>query len=333
LQYLTFVISSEEHTVQPSSRIAHQRLKIPVGTKLLLLLLGMSLCGSRASSQVVIKDIGRTAPVSARTAALGDAYIADATDAGDVYGNPATLPFLPSASLFASHSNELMDEIMGENIAVSLLLGNSSGVGLGMSVTHTGYVKDSPRTTVKMRMIQYALDLAYAQRVSASLGMGFDLGVQNTRSENFELTEFVPSLGLFYAPSPEVSYGIAYRAHGSPLEYSYDSTSTTWRTEDQRQSIEGGVTLRLLLWRKDPTVTLALANEKLLHVKGIIYKGGIEFIPVKLFAVRLGYFVTPDVVYARYGVGLNLRPLRIDYSISPSYRSNRFHEITAALNL
>jgi hypothetical protein len=219
---------------------------------------------------------------------------------------------------------------MGENVAVSLPLGSSSSVGLGMSVTHTGYVKDSPRTSTKMKMIQYGLDLAYAQMVANSLGMGLDLAVQSTRAGNLQLTQFTPSVGLLYTPSPEISYGIDYRAQGSPLEFSYDSASTIWKKEAQRQTIEAGATLRLRLWRKDPTLILALANEKVLSVKGITYKGGIEFLPIEYLSVRVGYFATSQSLYARYGLGINLGPLRIDYLISPSRLSDRFHEIAAA---
>ena len=113
----------------------------------------------------------------------------------------------------------------------------------------------------------------------------------------------------------------------------YDSTSTSWKSEDPRRTLQIGISLRLRLWRKDPTLTMALANEKVFRIDGLTYKGGIEFQPVRQIAFRLAYFVAPDVVYAKYGVGLNLRPLRIDYAISPSHLSDRFHEITAALSL
>ncbi|MGA9362903.1 MAG: hypothetical protein WBW16_00860 [Bacteroidota bacterium] len=321
---------SEEQAIQITRGINRRLHMSGAGRKLFLLLLGVHLCGSQVSSQAVLTDIRRTAPVNARTAAMGDAYVAEPTDASDAYGNPAALVFLPGVSVFASHAIESKDEIMGENTAVSLPLGRSSCVGLGTSVTHTGYVKDSPRTSTKMKMIQYGLDLAYAQMVSNSLGMGFDLGVQSTRAGNLQLTQFTPSVGLLYTPSPEISYGIDYHAQGSPLEFSYDSTSATWKNDAQRQTIEAGATLRLRLWRKDPTLILALANEKVLGVKGIIYKGGIEFLPIEYLSVRVGYFATPQSLYTRYGLGMNLGPLRIDYLISPSHLSDRFHEIAAA---
>jgi hypothetical protein len=77
---------------------------------------------------------------------------------------------------------------------------------------------------------------------------------------------------------------------------------------------------------------MAVANEKVFRVHGITYKGGIELHPIGFLAFRLAYFVTPDVVYPRFGIGLSFRGLRIDYAISPSLRSDRFHEITAALS-
>jgi hypothetical protein len=322
---------SQKQLIQMSRQIKRRSHTSGAGTKLFLLLLGVHLCASQVSSQAVLTDIRRTAPVNARTAAMGDAYVAEPTDASDAYGNPAALAFLPGTSLFASHAIEPKDEIMDENFAVSLPLGSSSCVGLGMSVIHTGYVKDSPRTSAKMQMIQYGLDLAYSQMLSNSLGVGFDLGVQSTRAGDFRLTQFTPSVGLLYTPSPEISYGIDYHAQGSPLEFAYDSISTTWKNDAQRQIIEAGATLRLPLWRKDPTLILVLANEKLLRVKGITYKGGVEFLPIEYLSVRVGYFATPQSLYARYGLGMNLGLLRIDYLTSPSRLSDRFHEIAVAL--
>jgi len=299
---------------------------------LAIVLLCVLACSWPATSQTTVKNIDRAAPVGARAAALGDSYIAEATDAGDLFGNPATLAFLIEWSVFMSHSIERKDEMMSENLALAFPSGGVAGFGLGVSVAHTGYIKDSPRASTKMRVLQYLFDIGYAQKISNSLGVGANLGLRFVESGEFRLRELTPALGFFYTPSPEISYGLIYSDQGSPLEFTYDSSSATWKTEDLQQTLQIGLTLRLHLWRKNPTLTMALANQKDFHVHGITYKGGVEFQPIGLLAFRAAYFVAPDVIYPKYGVGLNIGQLRIDYAISPSRLSDRFHEMTAVLS-
>ena len=286
----------------------------------------------RASSQVTVKNIDRAAPVGARAAALGDSYIAEATDAGDLFGNPATLAFLSQPSVFMSHSIERKDEMMSENLALVFPSRKKKAFGFGVSVAHTGYVKDSPRAKTRMRIIQYLFSAGYAQSISASLGVGGSLGIRYVESGGYRLREITPAVGLFYNPSPEISYGLVYYDQGSPLQFKYDSSSSSWASEDPRRSLQIGIALRLHLWRKDPTLTVALANEKIFRVNDLTYKGGIEFQPISQLAFRLAYFVAPEVVYAKYGIGFNIRPLRIDYAISPSHLSDRLHEMTAVVS-
>jgi hypothetical protein len=284
-----------------------------------------------AISQTTVKDIGPVAPVGARAAALGDSYVAETAGAGDLFGNPATLSFLSEWSLFMDHSTEWKDEMMSENLALTFPSSRIGCFGLGVSIAHTGYIKDSPRASVKMRVLRYFSEVGYAQKISSSFGVGGGLGVRYAKSGGFHATELTPALGLFYSPSPEVSYGLVYSDQGSLLKFTYDSLSTTWKTEDRQQSLQIGLALRLHLWRKDTTLTIALANEKGFRVHGITYKGGVEFHPIGVLAFRVAYFVTPDVVYPRFGIGLSFGGLRIDYAISPSLRSDRFDEMTAVL--
>lgn len=299
--------------------------------KLALALHGVLMCTLCASSQMVVAHIDRAAPVSARAAALGDAYIAAATDAGDLFGNPATLSFLREVSVFMGHSIERQDWMMSENAALVFPAGKTNAFGLGFSLAHTGYVRDSPRAGTKMRVLQYLVAPGYAQRVSQFFGFGFNLGFRYVESGGFSLRELSPAAGFFYAPSPEISYGLVYHDQGSLLQYTDDSSSTSWKKEEPRRTLQIGLALRLKLWREDPTLTISLANEKVLTVKGLIYKGGVELQPIQYLAIRTAYFVTPNVVYARFGVGLSLRLLRVDYAVSPSQFSDRFHEISAVL--
>jgi hypothetical protein len=315
----------------PPTFLARQRIEnYPVAGLAIVFLCALAF-STPAISQTTVNSIDRAAPVPARAAALGDSYIAEATDAGDLFGNPATLSFLSEWSLFLSHSIERKDEMMSENLAVAFPSAGVAGFGLGVSVAHTGYIKDSPRASVKMRVLQYFLGIGYAQKVSSSLSLGGNLGLRRVQSGKFRVTELAPTLGVFYCASPEVGYGLVYSDQGSLLEFTYDSSSAAWKTEHVQQTLQIGLTLRLRLWRKDTTVTVALANQKNFQVHGITYKGGIEFRPIESLAFRAAYFVTPDVVYPTYGVGLAIGPVRLDYAISPSRPSDRFHEMTAVL--
>src|SRR3989304_6868285 len=165
--------------------------------KLAIVVLCTLTCCWPGVSQTTVRNVDRAAPVGARAAALGDSYIAEATDAGDLFGNPATLSFLGEWSLFMSHSIERKDQMMSENLALAFPSGGGGGFGLGVSVAHTGYIRDSPRASTKMKVLQYFWSAGYAQKISSFLGVGANLGVRLVESEGFRLTELSPTLGFF----------------------------------------------------------------------------------------------------------------------------------------
>lgn len=292
----------------------------------ILLFICILMCKHISFSQVTIGDIDRAAPVGARTAALGDGYVSTASDAGDVFGNPATLAFLPGSSAFASHSMQRKDRMMSENGALAFTWDSGKAVGIGFSIAHTGYVRDSPRAP--LRVLQYFSGVGYAQKITTWLSAGGVLGVRHAESSGYHLTEFTPSVGLFYYPLPGISYGVVYSHQGSFLQYTYNDSSSVWKSESSRHSLQAGASLRLRLWRREPTMTLALTNEKIFGTTGLIYKGGVEVQPIQTFAFRIAYFVAPNQTYAKFGFGINLMPLRIDYAIAPSQVSDRMHDIT-----
>jgi hypothetical protein len=65
-----------------------------------------------------------------------------------------------------------------------------------------------------------------------------------------------------------------------------------------------------------PVLTVAAANEKILQTDGLVYRGGIEVVPVDFLALRLGYAVGNALHAPACGVGAMIGMVRLDYAFA-----------------
>jgi long-subunit fatty acid transport protein len=283
-----------------------------------------------AVSQTTVSYTTPTLGIGARAAALGDAYTADTQDASSLYWNPATLVFLQEPSVVFNHREDQESNAMNEDVAIPLLMGDD-GIALGASVSHLGYWKDSPQGPA-FRFIQYDLDMAYARVIIPHLSLGLSIDGTYGKTETSRLWVASASFGLLYSPSPGLSYGIAYQGVGWKVGYSFDSTSTALHKENQIQSLQMGVTLRFPHSPSKPSLfTLTAVNEKNFRDHALGYKAGLEIFPIRFVGLRIGYHVNKTKAAARYGVGLRLDWLQLDYAISPSRQDDRFHQVSLSI--
>jgi hypothetical protein len=283
-------------------------------------------------SQTLTSYTTPTLGIGARAAALADAYTADTHDVSSIYWNPAAVVFLQESSVLLNHRDDQVYNTLNEDVVTPFRRGNN-GIAFGASVSHLGYWKDSPQGPA-FRFIQYDLNMDYARAFGPHLSLGVSIngGYGKTQSSHLWVTS--ASFGLLYSPYSGISYGIAYKGVGWRIRYSFDSTSTTLLRENQVRTLQMGVTMKFPRSPfKPPLLTLTAVNEKNFRENGVGYKAGIEIFPVQFLGLRIGYHVNNTSAAARYGAGLRLNGLQLDYAISPSHQDERFQEVSLLVPL
>ena len=275
---------------------------------------------------------GRSFGGGARASALAETFMADAYDVTSMYWNPSTLAFLQNYSLVMNHATDLSSGMMIESIASPFKINRGEVISVGLIIHHRGYLQSSPSPS-EFRVVEYGYDLAYAQELLPTLAMGARVDVRYGRGDLSNLWAISASLGFFYSPSQEVSYGAALNDIGSCIQYSSDGAMTLLQTMNLHRSLEVGATMRYPFEFKKPILTLAIANEKVFTETGLIYKGGVEWLPTPSLALRVGYIYRTDPALGstRYGLGIVLGRFRLDYATAPSHLTDRTYDVSLAI--
>jgi hypothetical protein len=305
---------------------------------------------------VILPVRGQTPPVtqlgfqmqpvkaSARAAGMAESFVADAFDVGAMYWNPAALAYLQEFSIQLNHSQEQSIKSSDENISLPIRLRRSETIAFGVSVNHVGYVGD--QSTV-YRAIQFGYNVAYAREIAPALSAGVTLMARWSHSVATERWGSSSLFGLYYNPSPEVSYGVSFGGIGTGIEYfdridtlgvdllghpSVEHT-TVLRDVFSPRYLQIGATLRYPAETHDPDLVLSFANTKVFNQSGLIYKGGVEYYPWGFIALRGGYIFAPDFSYARFGWGFRSKQFHLDFSISPNASSDQAIQISLLVGL
>lgn len=247
-----------------------------------------------------------------------------------MYQNPAALSFLRTAVVMFDHRQEIDNRVLGENIAGRLFAGRFGALGLGVGVKHGGKLtKSGP-----FNFLQTDLDAGYSYRltgVSTDLSVGvlgnFRIGKDDSASRS--AARF--SLGLLYAPSPATSYSVIYRGLGTDISYVAGDLSgvryTTGSVDRLERSLEIGSTLRYPATSGPPVMTISIAGEKDLVQRALRIRGGLEVIVAGIVGLRVGY-VNGVVREFRYGAGVSIARLKLDFAAMPVAGAGRFGEFT-----
>ncbi|MBI1806201.1 MAG: hypothetical protein HYR76_04010 [Ignavibacteria bacterium] len=282
-------------------------------------------------SQTISLYSSRPVNVGARAAGFAEAYVTDAYDANSMYWNPAALVYLQRSSIVMNHSQERIINTMNENIAVPFQIRRGEAVAIGLTVNHVGYIESSPN--FDFHVIQYGYDIVYSREVVPTVSVGAGLGVRYAKSTTASLWGVSSSMGVFYSPSQEISYGAVLSGIGSGILYASDRTTTSLSSENLPRSLQAGATLRFPPTFSQTFFTISVANEKVFGQDGIRYKGGMELFLFKVLALRGGYIVEPGLGSARFGFGIRTERFQLDYAISPSKQTDRAYHVSAAFTL
>jgi hypothetical protein len=286
---------------------------------------------SRSAAQSSTVYFSEPLQVGARALSFAGALAGDNPDVTVMYANPAAMSFLENSNLILNHGYIGSVGVMDENMAIPLFLRRGEVVGIALSVNHVGYVDEPSNTPFKV--IQYGYDVAYSRRVSPILSFGGSLHVRYAESAPSKLWGLSSSFGVFYYPTPDVSYGLAVTGIGSGMKYIYDGSQTFLNSEKITRKLAAGSA-----WRfpsgvsKEPFILMSLECEFNFETSKVNYYGGFEVLPRQFIALRLGYLGgsnTPE--YPSYGVGLRAGGWKLDFGMTPSKAASEVYQLTLSV--
>ena len=263
----------------------------------------------------------------AREEAFARAYTAEAIDVTSMYWNPAALSFLRTNAVSVSHIHDWEAQGYTEIVATPIVLSQGNTIGIGASVSHFGYVGTKPVGGAQFS--NFGLDLGYSVNVMPTLSIGTVLSLRYSSAAHTSLAAGWVSLGAFYYPSPDFSYGLAIHSAGTEMTYSvFPSGVRLERAPLEQKSVEIGATMRFPTRGTHPIVTMSMSNQRSFPDNTYRVMGGIEVAPFDFLALRIGYGGNPSSVAGHYGMGLSFKRFRLDYAISPSRSEVRYDTAT-----
>jgi hypothetical protein len=256
--------------------------------------------------------------VGARALSFARAVVGDNPDVTALYGNPAALSYLENSSIILTHTLEQSTNVMDENIAVPLFLRRGEVVGIAASVNHVGYATQD--ILVPFKVMQYGYDVAYSRRIIPKLSLGGTLNVRYAKSSASKVWGLSGGFGIFYYPTPDISYGMSINGIGSGIKYIYNGAQTLLNSESIPRKLYLGSVWHFptKTWKRN-FLNMSVACEKNYEIKGVFYFGGVEFLPTEFVALRVGYLGGPDHLnYPSYGVGILMNGWKLDIGTTPA---------------
>lgn len=197
------------------------------------------------SSYAQIKEVGTSGftfleiPVTARQAALGDAFIAMRTKSADAtVVNPAGLAYISSQSLMVSYAPWLADT-KHESIAYGINLGEIGAIGFSAVLLDMGNIQGSVidntnpagyRITNMFSASAWAMGISYSRRLTDKFSYGVTLkyvkeGFSNVEladgsQADFKATNFLADAGmLYYTGYKSLRFAITAQNFGFETKY------------------------------------------------------------------------------------------------------------------
>lgn len=286
------------------------------------------LVGTVANAQRMVEFLPRHATIGARASGLADAMSGDAHDITGLYWNPASVLFVHSFGMQIDHRQEVATDAIRDAMAIPIFRNRSGAMAVGLSIDHMGYVT---RSSNAPKVMEYDVHVAYAQAILPTMSLGARGTLMHGSSESTSLSALTSALGLFYAPTREITYGIYLEGIGSRLHYYFDRQPAVKEEKDALR-LQIGAAMRFPKDDEYPTVAIAVTNEKDFEIDELRYKGGIEVWPFDAAGLRFGYVVGPTISMVRYGMGLRFDRVSFDYTFSPK-SSERFHHVSLSVGL
>lgn len=288
------------------------------------------------------QSTARTYKYSARTGALGDATVADASNLSVININPAGLSFVKNLTVAQINiAQNWNNNLMLENFTLPALRVNEHSFAAQFGINHDrgfeslNLLGKNPMIAPKITM--YQLDVVYSYSIENVFSIGILNNISYANNPTSQSWTYYPTFGIFYAPSESISYGLTFRGLGQSTAYEVINISRTrLRSQNLRESLELGATLEFPVNTDQNYFSLSLASEKRFGEDNIWYKGGLELTTISHVALRSGLIFQPErKLYApRFGIGFLTDFIELDYTISHHKGlAERYHQLGLTLNL
>ena len=226
-------------------------------------------------------------PIGARSAGMANASVC-LTDIWAVHHNQAALVGLEQAGVSAYYENRFLVSNLNLQGATAVLPTPKAGV-FGLTYSRFGNTLYN----------QSRYGLVYGKKLWKFLSVGVQLSYLNTHiAENYgDRHSFIAEIGLLSQVTPKLRVGFhAFNLTRTKLADAYDERVP--------------MNFRLgLQYDFSAKVRVAIEAEKDLELPPV-FKGGIEYQPVKIFLIRIGVGSQP--FHADFGLGLKLKNFHFD---------------------
>jgi hypothetical protein len=245
---------------------------------------------------------------SARSLAVGDAFVGLADDVSTAYWNPAGLEQLRTAEVTALHA-ELLDGADYEFFAIGAPTRSMGTFALSGTLMRLGGFE---RTSLfadldeEFSQTESAFALSYARMVRG-ISVGLSVKAVNQSIAGLSGSGMGGDVGVYYRPTHLFGLGAAVQNVIAP-RVRLDQEEDEWA-----RAVRGGAALHLLDGR-----VVTMADVAVVDGGGTRLSGGMEVWPQESFAMRGGY--NGDLEQFTAGVGVRRGGLQFDYA----YNDNEF---------
>lgn len=274
---------------------------------------GAEQAGSTAGRAILSGGVG------ARPMALGGAYTAVADGPLAIRYNASGLANEDRIRLFAEYSPSFLD-INRTNLAISgPMWGGGAGLSFGMidygSITRTTVTNKTGAGS--FGAADYLLRFAYGRQITERLALGSALGWYHLEIDDITADGIAADLSMTYLTRIDgLQIGAAVRNIGT-------------RAQFERDQEELPLTLTLgTSYRPNHKWLIAADYELARGIAGAI-KAGVEFNPVEMLALRLGYDGRNEAGSGlTVGAGFRMNDLALDYAYIPFGDLGEAHRVS-----
>lgn len=287
-----------------------------------------------------LRGAPRVYKMDARSTAMGNATIADPTNIASINLNPAALSFVRDFwTIQITGFQNWENNLMFENATFPVFAFDQHRVAAQVGIHHMGFDAVNPiggANVPEPDINMYQMDLAYAFSFENLFSIGVLGNFSLTKNEDAQYWTGHATLGVLYAPSQSVSYGMAFRGLGrSPVYQQIGDGTTILGSQNLRESLELGASLQFPTV-SEPFLSISFANEKRFGENGIWYKVGAEYTIENIVALRSGLIMHPEneIFAPRFGIGFITDVLKVEYALSYHQELlERYHQIGILINL
>lgn len=284
-------------------------------------------------------------PVDPRSAAMGNAAVADALDATALYWNPALASQIGQSQVYMSHTAYFADISMLYSAYVHRF--GSRAVGLSLQFLDSGTLNETSEfdpfgTGRTFRTTHLAAGLSYSQQLTTLFSYGITGKYLLENIENVSVSAVVLDMGFFYRVGDTgLRFAVGINNFG------FDATASG---QTSRITLDGEVVEKEFEAVSPPTTfslgaayDLYTTDQYNLLLTGQLtnpsdnserFSLGTEFQFLKLFFVRTGYeFGVDEANFPTFGAGVRvpawkLGDITVNYGYSTRERLGDLHRIS-----